>query len=136
MNDKRYQYILYLIVFVVISTIAIQAFWNYKNYQANKQHVYNDIQWSLDNAVETYYTILSKNNFLTIVNSSDANSKPDFSGVEWDTLLKPFRNKVKSIKDQSSNPDSIFKITSIDVSGDDPSEFDSLEVGAFNEFFK
>ena len=135
MNDKRYQYILYLIVFVVISTIAIQAFWNYKNYQANKQHVYNDIQWSLDNAVETYYTILSKNNFLTIVNSADANSKPDFSGVEWDTLLKPFRNKVKSIKDQSSKPDSIFKITSIDVSGDDPSEFDSLEVGAFNEFF-
>lgn len=133
MNDKRYQYILYLIVFVIISTIAIQAFWNYKNYQTNKQQVYNDIQWSLDNAVETYYTGLTKNNFLTIV--KDTNSKADFSNVGWDTLLKPFKNKIKTIKDHNTGHDSIFKITTIDISGDDQSDLDSLDSAFFDDIF-
>jgi len=135
MNDKRYQYTLYLIVFVIISTIAIQGFWNYKNYQTNKQQVFNDIQWSLDNAVETYYTMLSKNNFLTIVNATDADDKTDFSHVGWDTILKPFKKKIKTLKDQHIERDSVFKITSIDISGDDQSDLDSLDSDFFNDIF-
>jgi len=132
MNDKRYTYILYLIVFVIVSTISIQLFWNYKNYQTNKQQVYNDIQWSLDNAVETYYITLSKNNFLTIVNSEDANGKTDFSHLNWDTLLKPLKSNIKNGKDLSTSHDSIFKITTIDISGDDQSDLDSV---FFNDVF-
>ena len=60
MNDKRYQWILYVIVTVIISTIAIQIYWNFKNYQSNKQQLVNDVQTSLDNAVEKYYTDLAK----------------------------------------------------------------------------
>lgn len=60
MNDKRYQWILYVIVFVIISTIAIQVYWNFKNYQSNKQQLVNDIQLSLDASVEKYYTNLAK----------------------------------------------------------------------------
>ncbi|MCK0178985.1 ATP-binding protein [Flavobacteriaceae bacterium S0862] len=60
MNDKRYQWILYAIVAVIISTIAIQVYWNFKNYQNNKQQLVNDVQSSLDNAVEKYYTNLAK----------------------------------------------------------------------------
>ena len=60
MNDKRYQWILYTIVAVIISTIAIQVYWNFKNYQNNKQQLVNDVQLSLDNAVEKYYSNLAK----------------------------------------------------------------------------
>jgi signal transduction histidine kinase len=61
MNDKRYQWILYIIVFVILGTISIQVYWNYKNYLVNKQQLINDVQISLDNAVETYYADLAEN---------------------------------------------------------------------------
>jgi signal transduction histidine kinase len=61
MNDKRYQWILYIIVFVIIGTISIQVYWNYKNYLVNKQQLINDVQISLDNAVEGYYADLAEN---------------------------------------------------------------------------
>ncbi|MBN4070144.1 two-component sensor histidine kinase [Olleya sp. AH-315-F22] len=62
MNDKRYQWILYVIVFVILGTISIQVYWNYKNYHVNKQQLINDVQVSLDNAVETYFADLAENN--------------------------------------------------------------------------
>lgn len=61
MNDNRYQWILYIIVFVILGTIGIQVFWNYKNYLVNKQQLINDVQHSLDNAVEAYYAHLAEN---------------------------------------------------------------------------
>jgi len=62
MNDKRYQWILYVIVFVILGTISIQVYWNYKNYLVNKQQLISDVQQSLDNAVETYFADLAENN--------------------------------------------------------------------------
>lgn len=60
MNDKRYTYILYAITTVIVATIGIQVFWNYKNYLTNKQQLINDVQVSLDKAVDDYYTNLAK----------------------------------------------------------------------------
>lgn len=60
MNDKRYKWILYTIVAVIITTIGIQIYWNYKNYQTNKQQLINDVQVSLDKAVDDYYTNLAE----------------------------------------------------------------------------
>lgn len=60
MNEKKYRYILYIIIAVIISTIGIQTYWNYLNYLSNKQQFLNDMQVSLDNAVDTYYTNLAK----------------------------------------------------------------------------
>ncbi len=62
MNEKRYKLILYIIVLVIIGTIGIQFYWNYKNYHASKQQLINDVQLSLDNAVEKYYANLAKEN--------------------------------------------------------------------------
>ncbi|SDR66505.1 two-component system, OmpR family, phosphate regulon sensor histidine kinase PhoR [Formosa sp. Hel1_31_208] len=64
MNDSKYKYILYVIVIVILSTIGIQAFWNYKNYQTNKQQLTKDVQTSLDKAVDDYYTALAQNTTL------------------------------------------------------------------------
>ncbi|WP_298892343.1 HAMP domain-containing sensor histidine kinase [uncultured Psychroserpens sp.] len=59
MNDSKYRYILYVIVVVIIATIGIQTYWNYKNYLTNKQQLINDVQASLDDAVDNYYTALA-----------------------------------------------------------------------------
>jgi signal transduction histidine kinase len=67
MKNKKYTWIFYLIAVTIVATIGVQFYWNYKNYEENKQRVTNEIQLSLDNAVEEYYATLAKNNFITIV---------------------------------------------------------------------
>lgn len=62
MNEKRYTVVLYFIAFVIGATLCIQVYWNYKNYQTSKQQLINDVQTSLDNAVEKHYANLAKNN--------------------------------------------------------------------------
>jgi two-component system phosphate regulon sensor histidine kinase PhoR len=60
MNETKYRYILYIIIAVIVGTIGIQTYWNYLNYLNNKQQFINDMQVSLDTAVDTYYTNLAK----------------------------------------------------------------------------
>jgi len=66
MNTKKYRWLLYIITCTVIATIMVQIYWNYKNYQQNKQRVVNEIQLSLDNALEEYFAGLVKADFFTI----------------------------------------------------------------------
>ena len=63
MNTQKYRWILYAITFTIVATIVVQVFWNYKNYQLNKQRVVNEIQLSLDNALEEYFAIKIKSDF-------------------------------------------------------------------------
>lgn len=69
MNTKKYRWILYLITLTVIATISVQVYWNYKNYQQNKQRVLNEIQISLDNSLEEYFTNIAKNDFFTSIDT-------------------------------------------------------------------
>ena len=55
MQERNYKTIIYFISSVILITLAIQVYWNYKNYQAGKQQLVNDVQASLDNAVSIYY---------------------------------------------------------------------------------
>ncbi|MCB0485383.1 MAG: sensor histidine kinase, partial [Flavobacteriaceae bacterium] len=73
MNTRKYNWVLYLITATIIITIAVQLYWNYKNYEQNKQQIYNEIQLGLDNAIEEYYANISKKNFLTIVEPNASN---------------------------------------------------------------
>ncbi len=59
MNGFKYKSILYFISAVILATLCIQVYWNYKNYQIGKQQLANDVQTSLDNAVDQYYTELA-----------------------------------------------------------------------------
>ncbi len=59
MNGFKYKSILYFIGLVILATLCIQVYWNYKNYQSGKQQLVNDVQTSLDNAVDQYYTRLA-----------------------------------------------------------------------------
>lgn len=107
MNAKKQRFILYLITVTIITTIAVQVYWNYKNYQQNKQHVLNEIQVSLDNAIETYYTNLSKENLFTIVepkNLTDANKlekKQVWAQIFQSVDVKKGNNSYKNKSDDT-----------------------------------
>ena len=63
MKQKKYVYTLYLIIATIVISIATQIYFNYKNYQKNKQQFINDVQISLDNAVDNYFAELAKKKF-------------------------------------------------------------------------
>ena len=44
MITKKHQWIVYLIAITILATIAIQFYWNYKNYEENKRQVTNEVQ--------------------------------------------------------------------------------------------
>ena len=101
MNTRKYRWLLYLITLTVLATISVQVYWNYKNYQQNKQRVLNEIQISLDNAVEGYFADIAKNSRVAFIDtSSDSITSTEkikafFSKVQLDTVLKKSNSKKK-----------------------------------------
>jgi signal transduction histidine kinase len=55
MRERHYKTIIYFISAMILVTLLMQGFWNYKNHQVGKQQLMNDVQTSLDAAVESYY---------------------------------------------------------------------------------
>ena len=90
MDDKKYRWILYIIVGVIIGTIGIQVYWNYKNYQTNKQQLIRDVQVSLDKAVDDYYANLAERTTLGIFLEGDQQKNAFKNGSELGNFLKNF----------------------------------------------
>ncbi len=88
MNDKRYRWILYTIVTVIVATIAIQIYWNYKNYQTNKRQLINDVQVSLDKAVDDYYAALAERTTFGVFLEGDNQKNAWEEGGKLDEFLK------------------------------------------------
>jgi len=112
MNTKKYHWILYVISFTILATIAVQVYWNYKNYEQNKQRVLNEIQLSLDNAIEEYFSSLAKSNYLTIVNADGGKSNAAFiNSIPFDSVFNTFRikDKFKKISTKRGVPKFKFK---------------------------
>ena len=116
MNNSKYQWILYVIVTVIVSTIAIQFYWNYKNYEINKQQLINEVQSSLDKAIENYYADLAEKS--TIGFAFEATSSSDVFGNNkvFDSILKEIDIKQKKFGhldsfdiDVKSNGISVFR---------------------------
>jgi len=63
MKQKKYLYILYLIITTIVISIVTQIYFNYKNYQKNRQQFTNEVQISLDNSVDIYFAELAKKEF-------------------------------------------------------------------------
>lgn len=76
MQERNYKTILYFISTVILITLAIQVYWNYKNYQVGKQQLVNDVQTSLDTAVSNYYEEKATQNTLGIL--SNGTTPKDF----------------------------------------------------------
>ena len=115
MNLKKQHWTLYFITATIVLTIAVQLYWNYNNYLDNKQRVQNEIQSSLDIAIDEYYTDLSKSNFFTIIDYDSINIKSSFLKDVWNEDINSSKSKVSisSIKissDYKGNVSSIPKI--------------------------
>ena len=110
MNTKKYKLIFHFIAITIMATIAIQFYWNYKNYEENKRQVTNEIQLSLDNAVEEYYSSLAKNDFITII-KSDYKSAELSSTSALKSVFKNYKEKKPSDKKSKIRINNI-KITS------------------------
>ena len=108
MNAKKQHWTLYFITATIVLTIAVQLYWNYNNYVDNKQRVKNEIQSSLDTAIDEYYTDVSKSNFFSIINNDSINNKNDLFNDFWSEDINSSKSKVSI---------SSFKISS-DSSGD------------------
>jgi signal transduction histidine kinase len=103
MNTKKYRWILYLITLTVITTITVQVYWNYKNYLQNKQHVLNEIQLSLDTAIEEYFAELTKKSRIAFLDTTSnianrtKNLEVFFSKTNMDSLFKNNQTKIRKI---------------------------------------
>ncbi|MBJ7880308.1 sensor histidine kinase [Gelidibacter salicanalis] len=113
MTTKNYLWILYAITATIVITIGVQVYWNYTNYELNKQRVTNEIQLSIDNALEEYYAEIAKSSFFTII-KPDTSSKADTTvkNSNLSNLLKKgtqFESmKISSLKFESqTNIDSM-----------------------------
>jgi len=131
MNATKQHWTLYSITATIVLTIAVQLYWNYNNYLDNKQRVKNEIQSSLDTAIDEYYTDLSKSNFFAIIDYDSINSKSSFLKDFWNEDINSSKSKVSisSIKissdykgDVSTIPkilDSIFTTDTIEFEFND-----------------
>lgn len=140
MNDVRYKWILYIIVIVILSTIGIQVYWNYKNYLNSKQQLVNDVQVSLDKAVDDYYANLAERNTIGFAfESSDPNhfigkngkldsivENINFSGKAVDSTHLKLLKVISDLR--GSKPDSIFEFAhrKNNVPKTDKSQFDII----------
>ena len=103
MNDNRYRWILYTIVAVIIATIGIQVYWNYKNYQTNKQQLITDVQISLDKAVDDYYAALAERTTFGFILEGDQQNK----AFEENGELQKFLKNIDETNKEFTNLDSI-----------------------------
>jgi len=75
MHKKNYKWVVYFIGVTIVTTIAVQVYWNYREYELNKQNLISKVQQSLDNSVEAYFANLTKSGIITITSSDKENSK-------------------------------------------------------------
>lgn len=95
MNDKKYTWLLYIIVTTILLTIVVQCYWNYKNYLLNKQNFINQVQVSLDNALDTYYADLAESNELTLIDVDTLPYKTNFKHLKHDSLFLGIKKEFK-----------------------------------------
>jgi len=105
MKTTTYRWILYGIASVILATIAIQIYWNYKNYQVNKQQLYNDVQISLDKAIDDYYAQLAEKSTLGLA----LRGKSQKTALEDGGLLDQIAKKI------DTNQSTFITLDSFDV---------------------
>lgn len=107
MNKQNYKWVVYFIGITIITTIAVQVYWNYREYQINKQHLISKVQLSLDNSVEAYFANLTKSGIITF-NSKNTASKTDTIFVSTNSR-HDFRKKIDSTLQNLVRNDSLGK---------------------------
>jgi two-component system phosphate regulon sensor histidine kinase PhoR len=110
MAKQNYKWVVYFISITIITTIAVQVYWNYREYQINKQNLISKVQLSLDNSVEKYYANLTKSGIITFTSLDSINLKEKTDTIFLKTNSRyGFRKKIDStlhnlVKNDNSKP--------------------------------
>ncbi len=97
MDKKNYKWVVYFIGVTIFTTIAVQVYWNYREYEINKQNLISKVQLSLDNSVEAYFANLTKSGIITFTSSDKKNSKEITDTIVVSTTSRwGLRKKVDS----------------------------------------
>ena len=104
MKEKKYRWILYLIITIIFVTIGIQVFWNYKNYQNSKQQLIAEVQQILDKVVDDYYAELAKKTTFGIFLDTEVQSDAWKDGGHIDSILKNIDSINETSKDFKREP--------------------------------
>lgn len=83
MKRQHFRGTLYFISVVIVATIGIQFYWNYKNYQNGKQQLIREIQSSVDQAIDSYFIDLAQRNTVAISVKADGSlmENQQFTGL-------------------------------------------------------
>ncbi|KAB1157356.1 HAMP domain-containing histidine kinase [Tenacibaculum aiptasiae] len=133
MKNPKKHWILYLIIVTILTTITVQFYWNYKNYEQNRQRVLNEIQISLDNSIEAYYVDFTKESHFAIVEPehlTPTNKKE--KNAAWKSIFR--RSGIKKIvKKFPEKKKSSFEITAVEINGgkEDLTKMDSAFIKSF-----
>ena len=65
MDKKNYKWVVSFISITIIITIAVQVYWNYREYEINERQLIRNVQRSLDNGVEDYYANVTRSGIIT-----------------------------------------------------------------------
>ncbi|UII22709.1 sensor histidine kinase [Fulvivirga ligni] len=123
MNSKRFRLIGVAIVIIIVVTTALQLYYIQENYQQNKLRFENEVQQSLDNSVEEYYSEIAKSDILTFTDMKDIKLQFGF-GSQPDSLINSqnFTRRIgKShlLRKQAllwDNPDTVINDDSVHIS--------------------
>ncbi|NHN27633.1 HAMP domain-containing histidine kinase [Flavobacterium jejuense] len=94
-----------LISFLILATIGLQVYWNYKNYISNKDRLFNEVQIAYDKALEIYFNEESKKQLISFV-SSDKNLKSkDFINLVFKDSI--FKSAIKTNSPKTKETDTL-----------------------------
>jgi signal transduction histidine kinase len=106
MNKSNYKLVVYFIGIIIVITIAVQFYWNYREYQINKQHLISKVQLSLDNSLETYFANLTKSGIITFKSKDSVNATEKIDTIIVSTnSRRGFRKKLDSTLQNIANLD-------------------------------
>jgi len=106
MNKSNYKLVVYFIGIIIAITIAVQFYWNYREYQINKQQLINRVQLSLDNSIETYFANLTKSGIITFRSKDSINATEKIDTIVVSTnSRRGFRKKIDSTLQNIANLD-------------------------------
>lgn len=117
LNTKK---IFAFISIIVLSTICLQVYWNYKNFITNEERLKNEVQIAYDNSLEIYFDEASKETFISVFSTDSTVEIKDFiEKIKTDSFfgekLKKKNKTFNFLKKDTTNMSFEFNETAYNV---------------------
>ncbi len=103
---KWNRYIFYLIGATFLLTVAVQSYWNYKNYQQNKRQLIREIRRSFNDAIQEYYAMETKKHTVSAVGK---NLTIISTRLRQEGIYNTLPSEVKSLTIKTSKKEGVTK---------------------------